>query len=677
LEIGGAEQVLLDDGNALHSVFADGDGIDCAVEYFPGAAQWEKPLNRGKIQTTAFVPLGTSARVFQFTHSGEKAARLIYRFCPQLTSDRKAARFAQCIWKENHLVVQNPWNRAFWPQSMLVAASERPEEWHKGADGAVEMVWPLRKTLILVVGCAASPEEEQSVLALVEPCKAEDDLKRTISAWERLTGKILVETPDRELDAYLNRWAPYQTVACRLWGRTSRYQNGGAYGFRDQLQDVCAALFFAPELAKEQLLRACGHQFEEGDVQHWWHETAESGPGKGVRTRISDDLLWLPYTLCEYLEKTGDETVLDILIPYLSAPPLSPGERERYEQPKISSQRGSVYDHAVRAVELALARGAGQHGLALMGSGDWNDGMNKVGELGAGESVWLTWFLVHVLRRFAQVAEDRKDRDRAVRYKAAAKAYLSAAEAAWDGAWFLRGYYDDGTPLGSRLDEQCRIDSIVQSWAVIAGCDDAEKTGQALRSALEQLWDRDHRLVKLFTPSFDGNENRDPGYIADYVPGVRENGGQYTHAAVWLAVACIRQGLCEEGYELLHALLPSGRDIEVYKAEPYVLAADIYSNPQHLGRGGWSWYTGAAGWYYRAALEDLLGVKLRKGKLFLEPKLPQQWPGFHIRWKTEAAQFEITVRRREKKNLTLDGKAVTGGIDLKAFQGQHDITVVI
>ena len=525
-----------------------------------------------------------------------------------------------------------------------------------------EIRYPLEGNLVLSTGA-----EGTQILSGV----GEEALEKTLAFWRGRTCALTVDTPDGDLNCYLNGWTLYQVVACRLFARSSRYQNGGAYGFRDQLQDVCAVLLTAPELAEEQILSACAHQFTEGDVLHWWHELPQGH--KGVRTRISDDLLWLPYTLCEYLEKWGREELLGREVPYLSSPPLGAGEDERYEQAKISQEIESVYHHAVRAIELVLARGTGDHGLIFMGTGDWNDGMNRVGKAGRGESVWLTWFTAHVLERFSTLADRRGEGARASRYHETARTLTHAADAAWDGEWYLRGYYDDGTTLGSHRDEECQIDSIAQSWAVLAG-GDRERARQAVRSTIDRLFDREHRVVKLFTPPFDGG-GADPGYIRGYLPGVRENGGQYTHAAVWLALAALRLDM-EEGWQLLRAILPGGRDENRYRAEPYVLAADVYASPGQLGRGGWSWYTGAAGWFYRAAVEELLGIRLEGGRLTISPKLPADWPGYTAQWRTGEALFCITVRRGGKQETLLDGIAVQEGIPVEKCHGEHQIDVI-
>lgn len=677
LMVGGAERLFVRKDGLCCSVFADTDGLDCAVSYGAGYARWEKTWGELTIRVTAFVPPDTPTRVLQVKLAGSVAGvELCYCVRPLLAAERRAGGYVEVVDQGGYLAVQNPWNRSFWPQSMLIRATEAWREWYQDAEGTLFITWQALAQQELVVGCAASKKEERAILALADLNPAEESLQYTLDWWKGRTGTITVETPDQRLNHYLNGWAAYQTVACRLLGRTSRYQSGGAYGFRDQLQDACAALFFAPALTREQILRACSHQFEEGDVQHWWHPAPGEGADRGVRTRISDDLLWLPYTLCEYLDKTGDYAILKEEIPYLEMPRLAPGEQERYAAPNISREIGCVYDHARRAVEQALGRGIGRHGLALMGAGDWNDGMNHVGMEGRGESVWLTWFTAHVTERFAAVAERAGQQETAALCRAAAVQYTEAANRAWDGNWFLRGYYDDGTTLGSAQDEECQIDSIAQSWSALVNGGDLDQARTAVCAALNKLMDRGAGVVRLFTPAFDQGE-KDPGYIQGYVPGVRENGGQYTHAAVWLALACFRLDLAEEGWTVLQTLLPSGRDQGAYQTEPYVLSADVYDNPAHRGRGGWSWYTGAAGWYYRVALEELLGLKLCNGTLWVEPKLPQDWTGYSASWRTKRAFFHIRVQRSGDKKTLLDGETIQKGIVLSDYQGEHDLEVFL
>lgn len=431
---------------------------------------------------------------------------------------------------------------------------------------------------------------------------------RTKEYWETLVRPIPVNSGSEALDHYGNGWGLYQVIATRLFARASLYQCGGAYGFRDQLQDVCAALRTEPRLAKTQVLRACAHQYEEGDVMHWWHP-ANREPGrsdKGVRTRCSDDLLWLPYTVAELCERANDTTILPIETPYLVSPPLEK-EDDRYEIPAVSVQKGSVYEHCLKSFETVTERGTGARGLLLMGGGDWNDGMNLVGKKGKGESVWLTWFAAHTAERFSRICKQQGDRENEQKLIAWAESLVNAASEAWDGHWFLRGTYDDGVELGSSKSEECRIDSIAQSFsALFPGQVPEERVREALQNAAEQLIDTDAKLIKLFSPAFSGRGAKDPGYIKGYVPGVRENGGQYTHAAVWLAMAFLKTGDRGKCLELLEMLMPETHDNTLYKAEPYVLAADVYSHPEHLGRGGWSHYTGAASWFYRVLTDSLL-----------------------------------------------------------------------
>lgn len=489
--------------------------------------------------------------------------------------------------------------------------------------------------------------------------------------WRGMVCPLTIETPDPALNRYLNGWCLYQVIACRLLGRTSRYQNGGAFGFRDQLQDALALLAVEPQWAKEQILRCCRHQFTQGDVLHWWHEVAGE-PDRGVRTRISDDLLWLPYALIRYGKTTGDKAFLDEQMPYLTAEPLKEGEQERYFLPETSQETESVYDHARRALRCVLERGTGEHGLLKMGAGDWNDGMDRVGRQGRGESVWLTWFALWVLDRFGPLAEKRGDRETAELCRTWGEKLRRAAEEAWDGKWYLRGWYDDGVPLGSHTSKACQIDSIAQSWAAFSGGNQAK---DGLKAALERLYDRKKGLVRLFDPPFDPGEEQ-PGYIQAYPPGVRENGGQYTHAAVWLALACLKEGMTEDGYAILHDLLPETHPQAVYRAEPYVLPGDVCGAPPHTGRGGWSWYTGAAGWYWQAVTAGLLGLRVREGRLTLAPRLPRSWPGWSARWQGHGWMINIAVTRGEGPETLLDGKSVKE-IDLSTLKGEHRLTVTV
>jgi cyclic beta-1,2-glucan synthetase len=478
------------------------------------------------------------------------------------------------------------------------------------------------------------------------------------SFWRQGLERISVKTPDPALDVLMNRWLPYQTLGCRYYARSAFYQSGGAFGFRDQLQDVLALLDFEPSIARDHLLRSASRQFPEGDVQHWWHEPG----GEGVRTRIQDDRLWLVYAGLVYARHTGDWEVFDEQVPFIEQRAPGPDEQSVYEKPVRLQSSSSLYDHCLRAIARSLP--LGPHGLPLMGTGDWNDGMDEVGAHGHGESVWLGWFLAMVLREFAGLAETRGDQEHAALYLAHAGRLIESVENAWDGDWYRRAYFDDGTPLGSRENRECKIDTLTQSWAVISGGGDRTRAAHAMQAVDRHLVDRENRLILLLTPPFD-RAQPNPGYIRGYVPGVRENGGQYTHAALWVVLAHTLLGNGNEAYELLKFINPVHRsaqptDVERYRVEPFVVAADIYSAPQHRGRGGWTWYTGAAGWMYRIALANILGIRREAGWLSIDPCIPQTWREFSATVKLPNAEYRIEVENPEGvsrgvRELTLDG----------------------
>jgi cyclic beta-1,2-glucan synthetase len=536
------------------------------------------------------------------------------------------------------------------------------------------------REVIFLFGQADSIEQAREINSRFRnPQVVNEAFERVLDSWDQTLGTIEIKTPDASLDTLVNRWLLYQVLACRVRGRSAFYQSSGAFGFRDQLQDVMALVYSRPEVAREQILIAASRQFKEGDVLHWWHEPA----ARGVRTRFSDDLLWLPFVVAHYVKVTGDRSVLDETVTFLEADPLKDDQVEAYIQPKESPESGSVLEHCARAIDRSLE--LGEHGLPLMGSGDWNDGMNRVGWKGKGESVWLGWFLCTVLEGFAPLLSESRQvgiatgsqgqlEQRRKTYADHLEKLRKGLEKAWDGDWYRRAYFDDGTPLGSAQNDECRIDSIAQTWGVMSGVAESYRAQRAMAAVEQYLVRRGDGLIILFTPPFDKSK-LDPGYIKGYVPGVRENGGQYTHAALWTVIA----------FALLnpinHASTRAG--LHKYKVEPYVAPGDVYAVPPHTGRGGWTWYTGSAGWMYRAAIEYILGFKLAGDHLRIDPCIPRFWREFEISYRRENTTYRIKVENpqalcRGVAGIFLDGVEQTHDEIRLANDGKsHELRIVL
>ena len=652
----GPELLVRTDTNG--SLFADSTG-ETRVVYGFGAAAWHS----GRVRVTAFIPWEDDVRILLLENTGP-ALDVRWTLPLQLCEHDRDAAAVVTGEQGDMLCAANP--RAAIPMTVRALTSAPMRGWtcdlshaqrgqidgtlSDGAPACFCMTFPLADAAVIVCGTARS----ETLRRYADVSAARDALAAVRQHWQGLTQRVQTALPHADMQRYLNGWAVYQAMACRLLARASLYQSGGAFGFRDQLQDSVNLLHFTPAPARAQILLCCAHQFEAGDVCHWWHGGTE--PERGVRTRISDDLLWLPWAVCEYVEKTGDRAILAQEAPYLEAEPLAEGERTRYDILHAGQHSGTVLEHCLRALACVQERGVGAHGLLKLLDGDWNDGMDRAGSGGQGESVWLSWFFAHTAHRTADLLTTLKSRRGETLRRAAGK-IGAAAEAAWDGAWYLRGYFDDGTPIGAHTCEACRIDAIAQSFAALVPEADAAHVSTALQSALDALYDGAGSPVRLFTPPYRA-QTPDPGYLRSYGPGFRENGGQYTHGAIWLAMALLRTGNADAGAEILQAVLPTAFDPARYEAEPYVLAADVYAGDAE-GCAGWSWYTGAAGWFLRVALEDLLGLRLREGRLYLEPHLPSDWHTCAVRWQDGAGQMHTIAYSAD--GITVDGAPYDGG----------------
>ncbi len=693
-DINGEQLFLMDMTNGrVFSPFSHSarDKTDTLIRHGFGYTEFFRKADEIAQKTTVFVPKDIPAKIYLLTLRNEgnqlKTLRIAHYVEPVCGTNLPAPQQLELSHKGNSFMIHNSFRSDFPDSMILVGYSEDIMDFTCSQEEFSPVLTSIPvgitaqqlscSTAVAQTLCLAArsqfvlqpKEEKQIVIFLAEssnraelqdiyrqysvPANAVQALREVTEFWEELLTTIQVKTPDESLNLMLNGWLLYQTLSCRIWGRSGYYQSGGAYGFRDQLQDAMGMLYTAPELTRQQILKHAAHQFEEGDVQHWWHETEEGElTHKGVRTKMSDDLLWLPYVTAHYISVTEDESILSETIPFLRAQELEK-EDERYFQPEKSETQADLYQHCLRAIRRSLR--FGEHHLPFMGSGDWNDGMNRIGNQGKGESVWLSWFLIDVLKKFIPICEKRNDNDTVTEFQnVLSELTLYTDEAAWDGEWYRRAYFDDGTPVGSAMNAECKIDSIAQSWAVISGGGKAEHTKQAMESLKTHLIDFEHGIVKLLTPPFEG-KNSDPGYISNYLAGIRENGGQYTHAAIWAVKAFAQQGDGETAAKLLHMINPINHsqtqfEADTFKTEPYVISADVYSNAQHQGRSGWSWYTGAAAWYLRVALEDVLGLQKRGQKLIINPCVSPDWEGYTIQYRMPDKCLHIHVQNPNRKS---------------------------
>ena len=671
-----------------------------------GYSRFEHSANGVSLELLQFVPLDDPIKVSRLTirNTSEQIRRLsVTAYVEWVLGTSRAASAPSIVTavdpETGALLARNPWNVGFGSRIAFADLGGRQAAWTtdrreflgrngtlanplalagraplSGRVGAgfdscgalqaqVEIEPGGATEIVFLLGQAATEREMRALVSSYRAADIDASLDAVVRHWDAVLGTVQVRTPDRSMDIMLNRWLLYQTLSCRMWARCGFYQASGAYGFRDQLQDAMALALTQPAIAREHLLRAAARQFVEGDVQHWWLPAS----GEGVRTRISDDRVWLAYASAHHVEVTGDASVLDEPVPFLSGRALAAEEHEAFFRPETARETGTLFEHCARGLDDSLATGV--HGLPLIGTGDWNDGMNRVGEHGAGESVWLGWFLCATLKAFAPLARSRGETARASKWLSHAAALRSAIERnGWDGDWYRRGYFDDGSPLGSSASEECRIDSIAQSWGVISGAADPARARHAMAAMETHLVRAEDRLALLLAPPFDRTP-LDPGYIRGYPPGIRENGGQYTHAVTWSIFAFASLGQGEKAAALFGMANPIKRsgtraDVQRYKVEPYAVAADVYSTAPHEGRGGWTWYTGAAGWLYRAGIEAILGVRQQGEFLFLAPCIPSEWPGFEVDFRFRSARYEIVVMNHagaghRVSHAELDGESVS------------------
>ena len=691
---------------------------DYMVRHGLGYSRYLHNENAVNADLCVFVPHNAPVKASCLTltntaHEVRKFA-LTYALTPLLGQKADDARFITTRFDNGVLYAENVCNADFAGMTAFIACSEPIRSYTADAHGFEERTAGIPNAVLeeqlngdtgagrppvlaLQAKITLAPGEVKQIVFLLGQTRTEEagllakqytqtetvekSFVETKQYWDAMTGGILVKTPDPSMDLMLNGRMLYQTIACRLFARSAFYQNGGAYGFRDQLQDVLALLPHSPQRAKQQILLHAAHQFEEGDVLHWWH-SVESGADRGIRTRFSDDLLWLPYVCLEYIKITGDAGILDETVGFVTGAPLTDGVDELYYEVGQAEASADIYTHMILAIRRALQ--FGDHGLLLMGSGDWNDGMSTVGNEGKGESVWLSWFMCDILDKMLPICRQRGEEKEAKSFAVIREDLAEAVNKnAWDGKWYLRAFFDDGSPLGSQANSECKIDALVQAWSVISRAGTPDKAAQAMESVKNHLVSKENGLIALLTPAFQ-NSDPSPGYIQSYVEGVRENGGQYTHAAVWVILAAALLGDGDTAWQYFHLINPvnhtqSTMEAARYKNEPYALSADVYTNPAHMGRAGWSFYTGAAGWYYKVGTEEILGLKKRGNKLYVEPCVPEEWDGFEVEYRFKKTVYHIRVvrdRTLEKQERVYDGIFHKDGcIKLEENKGKISVTV--
>ena len=663
------------------------DNGSYCITYGMGYAIYEHEKEKIACTETIFVPVEDRVKVVKLSleNKRETVANLTitYYVKPVLGVGLSVTNRFIATWYDEVLFAKNTYNTDFPDVAAFITSSEEnityttddnlflqmnngiplgvcldslPNDTGAGREGC----------LCIKINLTLNPQEKHDIIFLFGEDKvadvkeifkkyqtlalADEALLKVKEYYQDMFSVLQVETNDMAMDMMLNSYLLYQTFSCRLRARSAFYQAGGAFGFRDQLQDVLCLMIANPEIARRQILKHAAHEFIEGDVLHWWHEVADPNQSfRGVRTRFSDDRLWLVYVTCEYIKITGDIKILDESVPYIEGEMLQDGEDEKYLSPHVSNIKESLYEHLLRI--LLLDNEVGQHGLLRMGSGDWNDGMNTVGNKGQGESVWLSMFLRVILAEFLPIMEGRKDSRKDIFAKLDQNLNEAISNNAWDGEWYRRAYFDDGTPLGSIQNEECQIDSLSQSFAVISDTGDYKKQERALYSAKKYLVKESEKMILLLDPPFEKGGSR-PGYIAEYLPGVRENGGQYTHGVIWLVMAMARANQNDDAFKCYQMLNPiyHSDSFEIanrYKVEPYAITADVYHNPQHMGRGGWSLYTGSASWYYKVGIEEILGFQKRGDRLHLNPKLPHTMPQVHIRYRFMETFYDIMIKNPE------------------------------